>query len=527
MCFTRFVRQRPYNLAGDQIVHDTIVLARRPIPGHPRATPYPIDVREFLVSERNAVMKDCVERKIGRDWIEQIGGDRELFTARRSGAFDYRAAVINTWVAAHIEHVADAGELGDTWLFPDETLHVRQGDCEDRALLLASLLLASGISPYNVRVAIGRLRFHVEGRVEAFDHAWVAYRSETGAWDVLEPVEPSAQAPRRLDQRRLLAAEREYVPAFVWNGDHVWQVESPVLAELQQETRRKKNKAKTAPDDQTFSLHVGTRLSWSRLQPAFTGNAHWSILDEAIAAYGRPTLDHVRRRFAYYFGHYVEEIDRPGNYDPVDHFDNCQIERGWERVQRRLGQFASLYGTERMRALDEFALAAHGIADFYAHTSYGHFAALEGDRFRVFDPGWLAQLDANLGTPARYDGSGAAPFDLVGTRFTVGPLFGSRPRAEVPRLWNGKLISGRYAHPGDAQGLWERITRMPAAYLQENTFWRTAGVPHHEEIAVDYQYGTNALYRKRAELEAQFLRRRRTAVAHLRQEFARVAGSPR
>jgi transglutaminase-like putative cysteine protease len=45
----------------------------------------------------------------------------------------------------------------DTWLFPDETLALKRGDCEDISFLIASLLIASGISPYTVRVAIGYL----------------------------------------------------------------------------------------------------------------------------------------------------------------------------------------------------------------------------------------------------------------------------------------------------------------------------------------------------------------------------------
>jgi predicted transglutaminase-like cysteine proteinase len=63
---------------------------------------------------------------------------------------------------------------------PDETLKLRSGDCEDRALLIASMLLASGISSFNVRVALGKFRAWMGEEHDDFGHVWVMYKDESG-----------------------------------------------------------------------------------------------------------------------------------------------------------------------------------------------------------------------------------------------------------------------------------------------------------------------------------------------------------
>ena len=183
MCLTRAEADlgdlSKWNWDGDVILHDTIVPSARPVPGTRHQ--YRIDVREFLVSERNAVMRETLDRKIPA-YLRRHHGSLPLFRSRGPRSFDYRAAVIAGYVADTISYRASRGR--DPWLFPDETLAEGSGDCEDRAFLLASLLLASGVSPYNVRVAFGRV---LDG-VESYDHMWVMYRKERGSWSLLEPL---------------------------------------------------------------------------------------------------------------------------------------------------------------------------------------------------------------------------------------------------------------------------------------------------------------------------------------------------
>lgn len=80
--------------------------------------------------------------------------------------------MITDFVSKEIKYAYSRGS--DPWQFPDETLHVKEGDCEDRALLIASLLIASGMSSYNVRVSLGKMQlWKSRSSYEDRDHVWV------------------------------------------------------------------------------------------------------------------------------------------------------------------------------------------------------------------------------------------------------------------------------------------------------------------------------------------------------------------
>ena len=59
---------------------------------------------------------------------------------------------------------------------------LKKGDCEDSSFLLATLLLASGISDHCVRVVLGKV-ISADG---VGGHAWVVYQNENGVWCLLE-----------------------------------------------------------------------------------------------------------------------------------------------------------------------------------------------------------------------------------------------------------------------------------------------------------------------------------------------------
>ena len=493
MCLSRQQTSRRWNWDGDEIDHDTIVPSSRSVPGRENKGRYEIDVREFLVTEKNAVMRKALAERIAT-----ASGDAKRFNAREVGAFDFRADTIVRWVGDYIRYTADRPSRRQTapgvWQFPDETLHVKAGDCEDRALLLASLLLASGVSAYNIRVALGRMVFRgAKKEVAAFDHVWVVYKREDGDWDVLEPVKMPKRRPRAksAEHSTMLSVPFEYEPHFLFNSDHLWRVRATC--------------GKTR-----FSRRVRRRAAWKRLDPAFAGDVHWSVIDDALAPWGREVVDGVRRTFSTPFGIRVDGLDFPSRYDPIDHFDNCMIVDGWERVQQRLQAFVVT------KDLKTFGNAAHGIADFYAHSSYGNFASSAGNSLVPFDPAWLdSDLDAHLARPAAYD---VGPFDLTSGRFSRGSLWGNRPLTDIPAVWNGQLVSGRYAHSRDSHSFFERFTWIPKRIRERPDFWKCAGVPHHEEMAVDTAKGENTLY-DAASYAKQFVKRRAAAVNHVRAAF--------
>ncbi len=188
MCIenSRIQRMRRWNWDGEQIIHESIVPSSRPIVGHQKGG-YDIDVREFLVSEKNATMRRTLEKDVKKFIGGLQGASWEHFTSRDPGAFDLRVHVITQFVSEKIKYRSSAGL--DPWQFPDETLKSRSGDCEDRALLIASLFLASGISSFNVRVALGKFRAWFGKTHADFDHVWVMYKDEIGKWQVIEPAD--------------------------------------------------------------------------------------------------------------------------------------------------------------------------------------------------------------------------------------------------------------------------------------------------------------------------------------------------
>lgn len=197
------------NWAGESIVRDTIIYDKRVVIGSSGIL-IPTDIRDWLSHTRNKV----VDRA-----LQEIG----LSQSREAGTFDMRAWRIWDYVAKSIDYVTDMSNFGldDIWLFPEETLLLGKGDCEDTSFLLASLLLASGISEQCVRVVIGR----VACPAETYGHAWVVYQCESGPWCLLETTLESV--PSRLvpaDPFALPDNQYQYQPLFCLNSSHLWSM---------------------------------------------------------------------------------------------------------------------------------------------------------------------------------------------------------------------------------------------------------------------------------------------------------------
>jgi hypothetical protein len=478
-----------WNWDGDRIVHRCIVPSSRPVVGRTgKRNEYDIDVREFLVTERNEVM-----RKVIREAVPQFAADHgiapEQLDARTEGAFDRRAAVVSAYVASAIHYTA---KRGDWWQFPDETLFIGSGDCEDRALLIASLLVASGISNFNVRVAIGKLHTTDEaGRVERHDHAWVMYKTEAGRWTVLEPHSRQAAGKRPGKARRArVPVAAEYVPYYLFNDAHLWEVVQPGSKKSFQE--------------------MALSRRWRRIDPEFAGEIHRSIVSDALAGLPRcpPWLrEGLTRHFTSYFGAVVDEPDNfvTNGYDCYDHFDNAFIAEGWARVSERIASFK----LDPQRNLDAFAWAAHGIADFYAHSSYGEFGPRRGGKLVPYaaTPGGIL-YGAGVYALSRFSVSGAFKGDA--TKRTA--------------IWGGKLITGRYCQHGDSRSLLERICPTPE-YLDRPGIRML--LPHHDEIAVDgpTPSGAHILYQgDPARYAEQFELRRGAATEHIRSALQDALG---
>jgi hypothetical protein len=489
MCLTLspLVNLHRWNWDGDRIVHRCIVPSSRPVVGRTgRRSEYDIDVREFLVSERNEVMRRTLDEGLPRFAARQ-GIAREQLGARTEGSFDRRAAVVSAYVGETVRYLS---ERGDAWQFPDETLFLGSGDCEDRVLLLASLLVASGISNFNVRVAIGKLHTKdATGRVARHDHAWVMYKTEAGRWTVLEPHAAQAAGKRGGRARRARApVTAEYVPYYLFNDAHLWEVAHPGGKKSFQE--------------------MALSRRWRRIDPAFAGEIHRSIVSDALDGVpGCPPWlrEGLMRHFTSYFGAVVDEPDNfvTSGYACQDHFDNAFIDEGWARVGERLAAFKA----DPQANLDAAAWAAHGIADFYAHSSYGELGPRRDGKLLPY-----------AGTPGgiQYE-TGAYAL----ARFSVSAAFKSDPSNRAAR-WAGKLISGRYCQHGDSRSLLERICPTPDDLDDPGDRML---LPHHDEIAVDRPTPSKAhvLYRDDpARYAEQFRLRTAAATEHIRSALADV-----
>ncbi|SEK86064.1 transglutaminase-like domain-containing protein [Nitrosovibrio tenuis] len=499
MCFanSRVNGLRRWNWDGERIVHDSIVPSSRPVVMRQTGW-YDIDVREFLVSKDNAIMRRTLERDI-RNFIEKLeGASWELFVSRDPGSFDLRAYVITEFVSKKIEYRLTEGL--DPWQFPDETLKLRSGDCEDRALLIASMLLASGISSFNVRMALGKFRAWFGKKHEDIDHVWVMYKDEAGKWQVIEPaahVARSEKTGKKADKRGKaphLPDSAEYIPFFIFNDVHLWTMQSHICYEGKNAIRLKQD--------------------WSKLDPSFAGWVHKTILNEALTPDVCPdwVLKSLNRHFTSVLWRRsltVDDVDLPGGYDPRDHFDNGYIEESWKQVAVRLEQFR----TAGVRNLDLFHRAAHGIGDFYAHSSYGEFAAVQNGKLALYDPNNPA---ASL--PQAPDYGTGSDFDIASAKFSTNTALWKGSPQEAAALWKGKLISGRYAQKSDSHSIVERITFVPAVLTKDKSFKARGSLPHHNEIAVDEDQGSNVLYDS-GKFAAQYNLRKDAAVRHIRQAF--------
>ena len=503
------------NWDGGTILHRPVVPSSRPIPGVRGVRTYPIDPREFLVSQNNAVMSDTLRHGV-RDFVETLRkGSWAFFQSHANGSFDFRANMITAFLTGAIRY--KSAKRDDPWRFPDETIALGEGDCEDFAFLLASLMLASGISAYNVRVALGRVKTRRgEAAAKEFGHVWVMYKDESGHWRLFDPLLMlgGAQTTKLTKKSRAKAApeaplEAEYVPWFLLNADHLWEASPP-------EARG------------GMSVEEVLKQRFSNLKPSFAGEVHRTILNEALGPVLAPkdrwilvALNATFSKALHFAGPLVDDIDRDiGGYHPFDHFDNGYVTESWKRVGENLRAFAK----DPAGNVGHFARAAHAIADFYAHTSYGAFAKEStapdlAPRFDVFDPKHPDQgIDPTYGN--------GSPIDLSSGTFTVNTYYWKKGHAAAAAAWKGRLISGRYAQKKDTKGdlinklFIEGPTNIPSELLHAPGFAVHAAAPHHNEIAVDdrSRSGEHRLYDPKTYAD-QFLRRKNTAIAHVRKAF--------
>src|SRR6266542_2355078 len=204
-----------FQWGGDVIFRDTRLPKKRFVIGAPQ-TPVATDIREWLSHPGDLVLSD---------WLQPVP---RLPRDSAPGSFDRRALLVWDQVARRLRYSFDKDRQGyeDFWLFPDETISLGVGDCEDSAILLGALLIASGISPYCVRVILGNV-YDAHGTLLG-GHSWTVYQDEGGVWRLLEAtldVAPSALPAA--DAFTIPGRWTVYWPEFCFNDTHLWWIRPP------------------------------------------------------------------------------------------------------------------------------------------------------------------------------------------------------------------------------------------------------------------------------------------------------------
>lgn len=165
-----------------------------------------VDVSSVTTNSKRGVWpRAALAPHIGlAEWIRPTDHTRQVRTALHQIAtasgvrkpHDFAVfvnATLQSMIAPRPDPLSD-----DMWLFPDETLRASEGDCEDYAFLLASILL-SGEDHANTLVCLGEVSF---GK-ESFPHAWVQVSNPDGTLLALDY--PTDQVPEEVSYKAYMA----------------------------------------------------------------------------------------------------------------------------------------------------------------------------------------------------------------------------------------------------------------------------------------------------------------------------------
>jgi hypothetical protein len=219
----------------------------------------------------------------------------------------------------------------------------------------------------------------------------------------------------------------------------------------------------------------------------------------------------MSRSFTTLFGHVIDEPDR-SPYDPSHHFDSGLVDASWKHVRGWLGRFykTPITDTEGIRAM---CWAAHAIGDFYAHSSYAHFVQREGRGVTPYDPVTKKPVLAyDYAKDPEYSAAALSYY----RKWWTPDVFDRFSR------WKGRPVSGRYAFDGDSRGAIEGIIvnePSPSSFPTPAARAFAGSLPHHDEIAVDVEEGSNKLYGP-ARYTEQYRWRYALAVKHVERALA-------
>lgn len=177
----------------------------------------------------------------------------------RKRNFDDTALAIQQWVVRFLTYKYDDenSNAPEFWQFPFETLHSNIGDCEDGAILIASLMINAGVPPWRVKVAAG----YVQSSPTAPQggHAYCLYLANDNNWRILDWC--YHQDSRTRIQDKPLAKDGGQRNAykdiwFTFNSEHSWAGTSISVFDSRMSKNRTTQKEKVLQERKDDSLPV-------------------------------------------------------------------------------------------------------------------------------------------------------------------------------------------------------------------------------------------------------------------------------
>lgn len=127
-----------------------------------------VDVKDFIPTNDN-ILGDIVNRY-----------------RLNKGRPDLTAHAVQKWVVKFLSYKYDEDEnqCPEFWQFPFESIASKVGDCEDGAILTASLMIAAGIPNWRCKVAAG----YVQSSPTAPQggHSYALYLADDGDWRIMD-----------------------------------------------------------------------------------------------------------------------------------------------------------------------------------------------------------------------------------------------------------------------------------------------------------------------------------------------------
>lgn len=146
--------------------------------------------------------------------------------------FDETAVAVQQFVVANLAYKNDSetNKVVEYWQFPFESLYSKVGDCEDGAILIASLCINAGIPEWRIKVAAGIVQ--PSPTAPQGGHGYCIYLADDQEWRILDwcyyedSKLPIIEKPLAKNGGQLNSYKQTW---FTFNSQYSWNQTSLIL----------------------------------------------------------------------------------------------------------------------------------------------------------------------------------------------------------------------------------------------------------------------------------------------------------